>query len=136
MANDYWQLKRNDNGARIELPQDMRWSDEFDWSRVAQAEPQRTLSGGLVIQQGVKLNGRPITLNGEGIWIDRDKLLTLRDWTDIPELEMTLQHYDGREFTVVFRLHDSWAANLAPVMFATPETGSDKYTATINLMTI
>ena len=44
-----WILKRKDTGASVRLPQDMRWEDEFSWNKVAQASPQRTLSGGLVI---------------------------------------------------------------------------------------
>ncbi|MCS4534238.1 hypothetical protein [Neisseria montereyensis] len=136
MDNDYWQLKRKDTGNIVQLPQDMRWLDEFDWSRVAQAAPQRTLSGGLVIQQGVKLNGRPVTLGGDWVWINRSDLLALRDWSDTPELEMELTHYDGRKFDVTFRLHDAALARIEPVQYATPEIGSDKYTVTINLMTI
>ena len=91
-----WILKRKDTGATVRLPQDMRWEDEFGWNKVAQAAPQRTLSGGLVIQQGIKANGRPITLSGDWVWLDLGSLRTLRDWTDVPELEMTLTHYDGR----------------------------------------
>ncbi|UOP00528.1 hypothetical protein [Kingella potus] len=51
------QLKRKDTGEILALPDDMQWQDEMEWSAVAQAAPQRTLSGGLVIQQGVKQNG-------------------------------------------------------------------------------
>lgn len=136
MANDYWQLKRKDTGDVIRLPQDMRWLDEFGWSKVAQAAPQRTLSGGLVIQQGVKLNGRPVTLGGDWVWVSRGDLLTLREWSDTPALEMVLTHYDGREFDVVFRLHDSAFAQIEPVQYATPETDGGSYTAVINLMTV
>ena len=118
------------------LPQDMHWADEFDWSRIAQAAPQRTLSGGLVIQQGIKLNGRPITLTGEWAWHSRAALLTLRDWSDTPALEMQLMHYDGREFDVIFRLHESAMSNVEPVRYTTPERDGEPYRATINLMTI
>ncbi|RPD86221.1 hypothetical protein EGK75_07525 [Neisseria weixii] len=135
MANDVWILKRNDTNERIELPQDIRWRDEFEWSKVAQAAPQRTLSGGLIIQQGVKLNGRPITLSGSWVWHTLDTVRRLREWSDTPELEMTLSHYDGREFNVVFRLHDSALGNVEPVRYATPEAGSERYTAEILLMT-
>ncbi|ATD64114.1 hypothetical protein ACFPVS_08965 [Neisseria weixii] len=135
MANDVWILKRNDTNERIELPQDIRWRDEFEWSKVAQAAPQRTLSGGLIIQQGVKLNGRPITLSGSWVWHTLGTVRRLREWSDTPELEMTLSHYDGREFNVVFRLHDSALGNVEPVRYATPEAGSERYTAEILLMT-
>lgn len=74
-----WILKRKDTGASVRLPQDMRWEDEFSWNKVAQAAPQRTLSGGLVIQQGIKANGRPITLSGDWVWLDLRSLRTLRD---------------------------------------------------------
>ena len=68
MSDQDWRLRRKDNRAEITLPQDMRWADEFDWTKTAQAEPQRTLSGGLVIQQGIKQNGRPVTLAGDWVY--------------------------------------------------------------------
>ena len=70
MSDQDWRLRRKDNRAEITLPQDMRWTDEFDWAKTAQAEPQRTLSGGLVIQQGIKQNGRLVTLAGD--WVYRN----------------------------------------------------------------
>ena len=45
MSDQDWRLRRKDNRAEITLPQDMRWTDEFDWAKTTQAEPQRTLSG-------------------------------------------------------------------------------------------
>lgn len=135
MANQEWTLKRKDNGVAVYLPQDMRWDDEFEWNKVAQAAPQRTLSGGLVIQQGIKANGRPITLSGDWVWLDLSILRTLRDWTDVPELEMTLTHYDGREFNVIWRTHNAALNNVEPVHYSTPETDSERYTAQLCLMT-
>ena len=65
-----------------------------------------------------------------------DALLTLRDWSDTPALEMQLIHYDGREFDVIFRLHESAMSNVEPVRYTTPERDGEPYRATINLMTI
>ena len=70
------------------------------------------------------------------VWLPRATLETLREWADTPELEMVLEHYDGRVFDVVFRLHEGLFADLEPVRFATPETGTERYTATIRLMTV
>ncbi len=134
--HEHYTLTRQDNGASIVLPQDMRWTDEYDWSAVAQAAPERTLSGAQVIQQGVKRSGRPITLAGDWVWLELGVIRTLRDWTDVPELMMTLTHYDGREFNVMFRLHDKAFNNIAPVHFATPETDQERYTAEICFMTV
>lgn len=131
-----WQLKRKDTGETLALPADLQWQDEMDWSAVAQAAPQRTLSGALVIQQGTKLNGRPVTLAGDWAWHRRADLLRLREWGDVPELVMTLVHPDGRSFDVIFRLHEKQFAKAEAVAFCAPETDDTPYLATINLMTV
>lgn len=131
-----WQLTRKDNGASIRFLQDLRWIDEFDWSAVAQSSPQRTLSGGLVIQQGIKQNGRFITLGGKWYWHSRADLQTLRGWSDIPSLQMTLTHPDGRTFNVMFATHDAALQSITPVVFQAPEDNLSPYTGTIHLMTI
>ena len=131
-----WQLKRKDTGETLALPADLQWQDEMDWNAVAQAAPQRTLSGALVIQQGTKLNGRPVTLSGDWAWHRRSDLLRLREWGDVPELVMTLAHPDGRSFDVIFRLHEKQFAKAEAVAFCAPETDDTPYLATINLMTV
>lgn len=133
---EHFTLKRLDNQQSLTLPQDMRWRDEFDWAAVAQTAPVYTLSGSMVIQQGIKKAGRPITLSGDWVWLDLAVIRTLRDWCDVPELKMQLQHYDGRTFQVAFRLHDKGLQNVSPVRYATPETNDDRYTAEIALMTV
>ena len=130
------QLKRKDTGETIALPDDMQWQDELEWSAVAQAAPQRTLSGALVIQQGVRQNGRPVTLAGDWAWHKKADLLRLREWGDVPELVMTLAHPDGRSFDVIFRLHEKQFAKAEAVAFCAPETDETPYLATINLMTV
>ena len=34
-----WKLVRQDNGAAVELPQDILWTDEFEGSAVEQTAP-------------------------------------------------------------------------------------------------
>ena len=58
-------LTRLDTGAKVFLPPDIRWVDEYEWHAIAQATPERTLSGGQIIQQGIKKSGRPITLSAD-----------------------------------------------------------------------
>lgn len=130
-----WKLTRNDNAATVELPEDMRWTDEYDWSAVAQTTPVYSLSGAVLIQQGVKLAGRPITLSGDWVWVNKATVDTLREWSDVPELKMTLTHYDGRKFNVCFRTHEK-AISVEPVQYSTPEIAEDRYTLTLNLMTV
>ena len=130
-----WQLKRNDTNAKIELPTDFQWVDEFNWSKIAQSAPQYTLTGAIDVQQGTKQAGRPITLSGDWVWVTRGIVSLLQSWCQIPELTMTLTCQDGQEYSVMWRLHDN-AIDADPVDYQSPETDDDPYTATFKLMTI
>lgn len=90
----------------------------------------------MLVQQGIKQAGRPITLDGDWVWFGRTVVETLRAWTDVPGLKMTLIHYDGRQFIVGFRYHDNSLNKVEPVRYATPEAGADRYTMAIQLMTM
>ena len=128
-------LTRNDNQDVIHLPDNLRWTDEHVWSPLAQSAPQYSLGGAVVIQQGTRLAGRPLTLGGEDNhnWLPRAALQTLSAWAAVPELEMTLD-YRGRRFNVIFRAHDH-AIAAAPVWW-TSSDDSDWYRAEIRLMTV
>ena len=133
MAN--WILTRKDTSDPLELPGDMRWTDEFDWQALAQSNVQYSLGGAAIIQQGTMLAGRPITLSGEWIWLPRATLLTLAAWADVPELEMTLSHPDGRSFNTCFARPA--LSNITPAYYLAPEDGSAQYEApVIHLITI
>lgn len=130
-----WTLTRKDNNDSLELPADMRWRDEFEWQALAQSQVQYSLGGSAIIQQGTMLAGRPVTLGGEWIWLDRATLTTLAAWADVPELEMTLAHPDGRQLNVCFARPA--LSDCAPVAYRAPEDGTAQYEApTIHLMTI
>ena len=130
-----WTLTRKDNNATLELPADMRWRDEFDWQALAQSSVQYSLGGAAIIQQGTMLAGRPITLGGDWVWLARATLATLAIWADVPELEMTLSHPDGRSFNTCFARPA--LSNTTPVIYASPEDGTAQYEAPqIHLLTI
>ena len=131
-----WQLIRTDTNDTVELPQDMQWTDEFGWSSVVQTEPVYSLSGSLLVQQGKRLAGRPITLTGEWVWHKRQTVETLMAWAEELNLPMTLKHYDGRVFSVCFRLHDTALGSVEAVQYATPENENERYVLTVNLMTV
>ncbi|MFB2539128.1 hypothetical protein [Acinetobacter sp. c3-l95] len=97
-----WQLQRHDNQAKLMLHAQFYWSNEHDWTAIAQTEPVYTLSGAIDIQQGKKQAGRVISLSGEHARINRQDLDTLKTWLNVAELDMTLTHPDGREFKVIF----------------------------------
>lgn len=131
-----WVLERNDTKEIVKLEADLQWVDEFSWSKIAQSAPEYTLTGSVVIQQATKKAGRPITLAGDWVWHQREVIELLRSWCDVAKLTMQLTHYDGREFNVMWRLHDSNTIDASPVNYQAPEDKNDPYTATFKLMTI
>lgn len=97
-----WTLTRDDTHDRLELHEQFIWADEYTWQALAQSDPTYTLTGAIVVEQGVKQAGRPITLDGTDVWIKRKLVKTLQAWADVPELTFTLAHPDGRVFDVIF----------------------------------
>lgn len=87
-----WRLSSTSPVHTIDLPKDLEWEDETTWSPVEQSL-EYSLTGALLIQEGVKLKGRTITLSGKDdmCWISRadgDKLMQMRN---IQGLEMTVE---------------------------------------------
>lgn len=98
----------------IELDDQFEWTDEYEWDAVAQ-EQERSITGALLVQEGVKLHGRPITLasNG-GVWTPLSLVRQLELLRDQPGRVMPLTLPDGRQFSVIFN-----RVNGAPLV-ATP----------------
>ncbi|MBX7228424.1 MAG: hypothetical protein K1X48_02310 [Burkholderiaceae bacterium] len=92
------------------LPNDLLWSDEFDWSPV-EATNTYTLTGSLIIEQGTKQAGRPISLSAEPdmAFVTRATVQTLRNWAAIAgrKFKLVFQYpSDTRQFLVVFNHAD------------------------------
>lgn len=87
----------------IELPEDLHWRDEFEWSPVEQAT-QYSLTGALLIDEDQKQAGRPITLTtpGEDSWYTRAKVKAIQAKLQANQ-DMMLKLHDGRSFTVRWR---------------------------------
>lgn len=128
-------LTRADTNEALELPEDLRWTNELTWQALGQTNGEYSLSGALIIQQGRRLAGRPITLSGGWVWIDRATALKLYEWADIPELSMTLTLTDQRQFSVCFTRPA--LEGFDPVLFSAPEPDSAPYeNITIHLITL
>ena len=94
-------ISLTDGTTTIELPGDLQWTDEFDWSPVEQ-DAEHSIAGALIIQQGEKLKGRSITLqSGGGAWIQRDALLALQAYYFAPSQQLTLSLW-GNDYAVMF----------------------------------
>ncbi|HCA6600448.1 TPA: hypothetical protein MX174_006696, partial [Pseudomonas aeruginosa] len=90
----------------VELGDQFEWVDEFTWDAVAQ-EQERSLTGALLVQEGTKLHGRPITLrSGGGVWTPLWVVRQLEVLRDQRLRVMPLVLPDGREFSVIFNRAD------------------------------
>lgn len=120
----------------VTLPGDLLWVDEFDWTPV-EFSTRYTLDGALVIEQGTRQAGRPITLAGadDRGWITRQTLEALYALAQSPSAGMPLTLADGRTFTVVFR-HDATPIEAAPVIPVSPAPTDLYYSVTIRLLEV
>ena len=73
------------------LPDGLAWDNRFDWIPVVQ-QVDVTITGGLVIQEALQTDGRPISLVGgsDYCWIAKSDLDALYTKASIAGLEMTL----------------------------------------------
>ena len=80
----------------VDLPKDLVWNDELNWTPVAQ-DVEWSLSGALLIQEGVKLKGRSITLVAPSnmVWITRAQGLTLQQMNNTAGMVMTFSFLDS-----------------------------------------
>lgn len=80
----------------------LEWQDEWEWNLVEQ-DQQRSLTGALIIQEGVKLYGRPITLasNG-GAWFTLARVQQLRNLAEQRGRVMQLTLANGDQHFVTW----------------------------------
>ena len=110
----------------FELPEEMLWTDEFEWSTV-KATTTRTIQGKHIVRESsVPDNaGRPITLTSNDAWATRADVIVLRAMTDEPLREFTLVMHDARTYTCRFRHWDApcFSAELVlPLAFPDDDT--------------
>ncbi|AYA68595.1 hypothetical protein CDG62_09695 [Acinetobacter sp. WCHA55] len=121
-------LIRKTTGETIQLEDGFFWSDE-NWAAIEQSQ-EYAISGALIIQEGRKQAGRPITLqpaNKTKGWIKLRDLNLLRQWQNLQE-QFTLRFewpHDQREFNVIWN-HKDGALESSTVK-GTPATSLDTY---------
>lgn len=103
----------------LALDPDLQWSDEFDWSPVEQAV-EYSLTGALIVDHGLRLAGRPITLDApddNAAWMPRATLAQLQAWEADPALASMTLNLRGTPYSVIFRRHDGAPIEAHPVTF-------------------
>lgn len=86
----------------VELSDRLQWANEYEWSPVQQ-DTEYTLGGALVVDQGIKLAGRPILLEGgeTNAWITRAQCDAIKSLDAMADIVMTLV-LRGEALQVIF----------------------------------
>ena len=109
-------LTHTPSATTLTLPDALSWSDEYTWSPVEQTKTYTT-TGALLIEEGVKQAGRPITLEGseDRTWCTRALVDQLHAWANTPAMVLTLT-LRGVAHTVTFD-HERGALQGLRVLF-------------------
>lgn len=127
-------LIRKATNETVQLEDGFLWSDEFSWKPIEQNQ-ERAVNGTLIIQEGKKKSGRPITLSpsdSQG-WIKRSSLSILKDWSALQAEQFTLVFeypHDTRQFNVIFN-HAEVAIDAEPVKGFPAVSENDFYKVTL-----
>lgn len=122
-------------GGMLTLPEDLAWTDEFDWTPVVAAE-QRSLTGALIVHHSTAQSGRPITLASDGAsWYPRAQVLALQALLE--ETAALTLSFHGREFDVIWRrAGNATPLEAQPVYRLADPDGTHPYLITLRLMEI
>ena len=129
-------ISLTDGSTTVDLPDDLYWSDELAWTPVQQSV-ERSITGALIVQSGLRVGGRPITLQPfeaqQSSWISRAALQQLQSWAAQPELTLQLQ-LRGQLRSVMWRHQDGEPVQAQPVQHLSDVQPEDAYVATLRLM--
>ena len=109
-------LTHTESSITLTLPDALSWADEYTWSPVEQTKTYTT-TGALLIEEGVKQAGRPITLEGseDRTWCTRAVVDQLHAWARTAGIVLVLT-LRGVAHSVTFD-HERGALLGLPVLF-------------------
>lgn len=134
------QITLSDGVTTLALDPDLYWSDEYSFAQIEQAV-ERSVSGALIVYQGVKSAGRPITLqppDDSSAWMRSAALSALRAWEANPSVTLTL-NLRGVVHSVIFRRADGPPIEASPVTFVAdyePGDFGDWWRVTLRFLTV
>ncbi|MFW2160848.1 hypothetical protein ACG93T_05610 [Acinetobacter beijerinckii] len=133
-------LIRKATNETVQLEDGFLFSDEFSWKPIEQNQ-EYAVNGTLIIQEGKKKSGRPITLlskeNSQG-WVKRSVLSVIQDWSALQDEQFTLifeYPHDNRQFNVIFN-HAQGAIEADPVKGFPTVSNEDYYKVTLKFLEV
>lgn len=127
------------DGVSLDISDHLEWVDEFTYSPVEQTQEYLS-EGALVVQEGVKQAGRPITLkSGEGVYpLNREITPIFDEVQQSAGKTYQLTLADGRTFDVMFNhantafeapIDKFWRASL-------PDPDQTRHSLTLRFITV
>lgn len=133
-------LIRKATSQTVLLEDGFLFSDEFSWKPIEQNQ-EFAVDGTLIIQEGKKKSGRPITLlskeNSQG-WVKRSVLSVIQEWSALQDEQFTLifeYPHDNRQFNVIFN-HAQGAIEADPVKGFPTVSNEDYYKVTLKFLEV
>lgn len=125
-----------DGSTTVTLPDDILWADRHNWSPVQQTL-SISITGAAIVDSGQRVNGRPITLQGDEnhSWIPYADVDQLRIWADEAGKVLTL-NYHGMTFDVIFRHQDAAPLDMFPVVDYSAPDAQDFFYGTVKFTEI
>lgn len=119
----------------VDLPDQLVWTDEHAWQPV-QHDVEYSITGALLVDVGVRLAGRPITLEGsaERAWISLQVLEQLQALAAQPAIPMQLVLH-GVQYAVGWD-HERGAIEARPIQPWPDPLPADPYVATLRFFTL
>ena len=127
----------------VELPQDLRWSDEYTWLPTV-SQVDIACNGAVWVEESAQLAGRPVTLEsgtdqGGRHWavVPRSTVDALHALAATPRaIALVLALDETRSLNVRFRHQDGPAVEARPLRHIAPHEASDLYHITLRLMQV
>ncbi len=123
------------NAVTVTLPDDIIWSDEYDWHPVVQSS-EFTTTGALLIESAVKQAGRPISLNNteDQAWLTKADCDQIKTWASLPGIVLTFV-YRGVTHSVMFD-HEKTAFEAIPLVFYRLMVSGDYYIVNLRFIEV
>ncbi|SCW38600.1 hypothetical protein SAMN05216370_0860 [Pseudomonas peli] len=114
----------------------MEWMDEWEWDPVEQVQ-DRSLTGAMIFQEGLKLYGRPITLSSNGgAWFTLAKVRELEAKAAIPAAVMLLTLPTGDQHYVTWNRAAGPAVQAQPLFREVAPAADWLHELTLRLITV
>lgn len=134
-------LTRLKNKQTVQLEDGFLWADEYIWQPIEQ-KVERAIDGTLIIQEGKKKYGRPISLqpNDEGMgWLTRESLSIIQEWSFLQNevFKLAFEYLnDKRTFFVIFNHQDGAISNISNVLDLPSGSSDANYRATFKFLEV